>query len=96
MTDDVTNRRPDLKYIHRFSEVPPISHLDGVRLQPSLLNMPLPKTFEASSLSCENKVVAHRYMVVKRIGSGSFGTVFLVTDSKAGNDKFVSFHTHNV
>ena len=49
--------------------------------------MPLPKKLEPSALSCENKLVAHRYMVERRIGSGSFGTVFLASDSKAGNDK---------
>ena len=33
------------------------------------------------------KVVANRYGVERKLGSGAFGTAFLVTDLKASNDK---------
>ena len=54
--------------------------------------MPLPKKIPkelASKSSCAGKVYVNRYKVVKRLGSGSFGTVFLVEDLKAGNERKV-------
>jgi serine/threonine protein kinase len=53
--------------------------------------MPLPKKIPkelASKSSCAGKVYANRYKVVKRLGSGSFGTVFLVEDLKADRERY--------
>ena len=50
-------------------------------------DMPLPKKLSSHSLSCENKVVAKRYLVQRRLGSGSFGTVYLVTDTNVNDEK---------
>lgn len=54
--------------------------------------MPLPKKIPkelASKSSCAGRVYANRYRVIKRLGSGSFGTVFLVEDLRAGCERFV-------
>lgn len=51
--------------------------------------MPLPKKMPqslASKSSCAGRVYVNRYIVVRRLGSGSFGTVFLVEDLKADRE----------
>ena len=35
----------------------------------------------------EGVVVAHRYGVERKLGSGAFGTAFLVADKKSNNDR---------
>ena len=35
----------------------------------------------------EAAVVANRYSVEKKLGSGAFGTAFLVTDKRSNNDR---------
>ena len=34
------------------------------------------------------RVLANRYRAEQRLGSGAFGTVFLVTDLRAGNERY--------
>ena len=54
--------------------------------------MPLPKKIPkelASKSSCVGKVYVNRYEVVKRLGSGSFGTVFLVEDLRSDRERYV-------
>ncbi len=55
--------------------------------------MPLPKKIPkelASKSSCVGKVYVNRYEVVKRLGSGSFGTVFLVEDLRSDRERYVT------
>ncbi len=42
----------------------------------------------ADSRTGGGKVVANRYCVEKKLGSGAFGTAFLVTDRKADDDRY--------
>lgn len=52
--------------------------------------MPLPKKLPRSSKSsCVGRIYANRYRVVKRLGSGNFGTVFLVEDLRANGERKV-------
>ena len=52
--------------------------------------MPLPKKFPragAGSKGKEKRVLANRYRVEKKLGSGNFGTAWLVTDLKCKDEK---------
>ena len=54
--------------------------------------MPLPKKIPrelVSKSSCAGKVYVNRYKVVKRLGNGSFGTVYLVEDLRANGERSV-------
>lgn len=61
--------------------------------------MPLPKNLPQQSKAQAKhgasfksgvppRVLANRYRVEQRLGSGAFGTVFLVTDLRAGNERY--------
>lgn len=61
--------------------------------------MPLPKNLPQQSKAqakhgasfkggAAPRVLANRYRVEQRLGSGAFGTVFLVTDLRAGNERY--------
>ena len=54
--------------------------------------MPLPKSLpQAAPLSAANKeevkVMANRYHLERKLGSGAFGCAFLVTDLKANGER---------
>ena len=60
--------------------------------------MPLPKKIPkelASKSSCAGKVYANRYKVIKRLGSGNFGTAFLVEDLRAQGERYVQLYCIN-
>lgn len=47
--------------------------------------MPLPKQLQKPEK--KKRVLANRYRVEKRLGSGNFGTAWLVTDLKCKDEK---------
>ena len=56
---------------------------------PFLLKMPLPSRLPDDFISKVNNhttLIGNRYTIVKRIGSGNFGTAFLIDDSDASNE----------
>ena len=62
--------------------------------------MPLPKnlpiqeptnTEGAAPLKEAVQVLAHRYRVERKLGSGAFGTAWLVTDLKSHNERYPAF-----
>ena len=60
-------------------------------------SMPLPKNLPQSAKGAAQlkkgravavQVLAHRYRVERKMGSGAFGTAFLVTDLKSRNERY--------
>jgi len=54
--------------------------------------MPLPKSYpvassQSSAATPSKRTLNGRYVVGKKLGSGHFGTAFLVTDIKANNER---------
>lgn len=51
--------------------------------------MPLPKSIPKgrNPSKDQGRVYAKRYHVIKKLGSGNFGTVFLVQDSEANGER---------
>ena len=62
------------------------------------MSMPLPKDLPQSINGAAPlkvgmavvRVLAHRYRVERKMGSGAFGTVFLVTDLQSRNERYDS------
>ena len=55
--------------------------------------MPLPKRIPkelASQSSCAGRVYVNRYKVVKQLGKGSSGKVYLVEDLRSDGERFVT------
>ena len=53
--------------------------------------MPLPKSYPVAgdqAGSAKKRMLNKRYVVGKKLGSGHFGTAFLVTDIKANNERY--------
>ena len=53
--------------------------------------MPLPKSYPVAgdqASSTKKRILNKRYTVGKKLGSGHFGTAFLVTDIKANNERY--------
>lgn len=62
--------------------------------------MPLPRSLPQSAKNGERRnestrVLARRYKVERRLGSGSFGTAYLVLDLQSSdNERYTSTYTH--
>ena len=55
------------------------------------IKMPLPKSYPVASEqagTAKKRTLNKRYVVGKKLGSGHFGTAFLVTDILANNERY--------